>query len=394
VGIDRETLGPLGVHTQVIVYFPGRPEIDHDRLTRFLATCDESDDRLYVIQESEDLFIPEDPAAPREVPPMRGAAVAAGTFKMLLVYHDTPSPDETLENPQIPDGMREKLSSHQGFVIVSLMGGDDEPLVERGVVLLKVACGLMEQGALGFGMPDTGLAFTSEFMTALMMPMDDDDDDEAEGDGEAGDDERDGPPMDGQAMASMMRDVAKQAGVNLDDEMEALLEEIERHGDSDDDDEEDEESPEEEDEEDSAAEEESDTEEEDEDGEEDEEEAEQPRTFWDFLRHDYEPGALLANIVLGEVGGHQWLFTRGHAIYGLPDLAYQVRSDNEDMEEMAGHIRSAFVYMMENGPILTAGQTFGYDENALIGLHDPSPEDDWLDSPYGTLILRYEDDEK
>jgi len=87
--------------------------------------------------------------------------------------------------------------------------------------------------------------------------------------------------------------------------------------------------------------------------------------LWDALRKQGEPFWMLARIVRTESMGKPFLATCGYAFCGFPDLVWEC-TDEKDMRSVAEVFENGFHYMMENGPVISAGHTMGYDKNVAF----------------------------
>lgn len=117
----------------------------------------------------------------------------------------------------------------------------------------------------------------------------------------------------------------------------------------------------------------------------------QELSLWDSLRAEGMPPELLVSLVpVEDDQGRLWFLTRGYAHCELPELAYQA-NDIAEYEQIDGHLKNIFSYMMENGAVLEPGHTLGYDENALMRFRAPAEDEEFLESPYGTLVVTLEE---
>ncbi len=113
-------------------------------------------------------------------------------------------------------------------------------------------------------------------------------------------------------------------------------------------------------------------------------------SLWDSLREEGMPPELLVSVIpLEDERGQLWFVTQGHAQCELPELAYQARNISE-YEEIDGHFKNVFSYMMERGPGIAPGHTMGYDENAMMRFSGVPQDRPFLESAYGTLLVTLE----
>jgi hypothetical protein len=108
--------------------------------------------------------------------------------------------------------------------------------------------------------------------------------------------------------------------------------------------------------------------------------------LWLLLRDEQQPIDLLTLIGRVEVDGKRWLVTTGHQFFGLPDFAWQITS-KRDEENFEALFYSAFCYMLINGPVLNPGETFGYDETALVRFFEPTEEQKWLERGENKVLV-------
>mgnify|MGYP001095260310 CR=1 FL=1 len=123
----------------------------------------------------------------------------------------------------------------------------------------------------------------------------------------------------------------------------------------------------------------------------DEEDEEGERlSLWDSLRKDGLPPELLVSLIpVEDEYGQLWFVPRGHAQCELPELAFKADSLAR-YEEIDGHFKNIFSYMVQNGPVLQPGHTLGYDEHALMRFSEIPADREFLGSPYGTLLVTLE----
>lgn len=120
------------------------------------------------------------------------------------------------------------------------------------------------------------------------------------------------------------------------------------------------------------------------------EEEEERLSLWDSLRQDGLPPELLVSLIpVEDERGQLWFVTRGHAQCELPELAFQADTI-ASYEEVGGHFKVIFSYMIQNGPVLRPGHTLSYDEHALIRFSEVPDDREFLGSPYGTLLVTVE----
>ncbi len=82
-----------------------------------------------------------------------------------------------------------------------------------------------------------------------------------------------------------------------------------------------------------------------------------------------------------------WLVTKGHHIFDVPDLAYFVR-DNEDEVEIINHFVNIFYYLYEQDVFVTAGDTLEITQQGQYLKFAEVPEGaDFLMGPSGTLVI-------
>jgi hypothetical protein len=112
------------------------------------------------------------------------------------------------------------------------------------------------------------------------------------------------------------------------------------------------------------------------------EEGEDP--LWESLRVMGDPFEMLADIHLIDIDEGTYLATCGFAHCGLPDLIWECENE-KGASEMAETFRDIFHYMMENGPVIKAGDTVGFDDEGACrfsappeGFQLPYPSDEVL----------------
>src|SRR5262249_45455699 len=66
------------------------------------------------------------------------------------LVHNTPSPAAgMIRDAGLAEEVEKELLGHQSFALLTLVGGDDLPAVERTLLLYKLATGLCRQGGIG-----------------------------------------------------------------------------------------------------------------------------------------------------------------------------------------------------------------------------------------------------
>jgi hypothetical protein len=113
---------------------------------------------------------------------------------------------------------------------------------------------------------------------------------------------------------------------------------------------------------------------------------------WDLLRSEGRPAELLVGLVRLWVEGELWCLSRGHALFGLPELAYKARS-YEEAQELRPLFNNIFSYMFKHGPIMQAGPapagmipTAGHGS---LRFSLPTSQQTFLQAPHGTLIIHF-----
>lgn len=109
-----------------------------------------------------------------------------------------------------------------------------------------------------------------------------------------------------------------------------------------------------------------------------------PFSLWRSIREDGEPRQMLVDFGrVQALDGSDWFATRGFAFCGFPDLIYKV-STGENLEDVAAMFENGFAYLMQNGPVIQAGHTMGYDKNVAFRFENP-PAD--LKLPFTTYAM-------
>ncbi len=82
-----------------------------------------------------------------------------------------------------------------------------------------------------------------------------------------------------------------------------------------------------------------------------------------------------------------WLVTKGHHIFDVPDLAYFVR-ENENEVEIINHFANIFYYLFEQDVFVNAGDTLEIAQQGQYLKFAEVPEGaDFLMGPSGTLVI-------
>ena len=116
---------------------------------------------------------------------------------------------------------------------------------------------------------------------------------------------------------------------------------------------------------------------------------EPPASLWESLRDEGMPGELLVGFLPAEVDGQIWFLSAGHTLYNLPELAYRAE-DFSEIEDVDEHFKTIFYYLFENGPVIHAGQSLGYDDSLAFHFSELPPEHKNLEAPHGTLLVTIE----
>jgi Domain of unknown function (DUF4261) len=129
---------------QMDVYFERYPQLDLDQLASFVSGCEpDAAEACEVRQAGED--------QQNEQGLRVGAFIAAqGSMTIAALVHSTPSPaGDVIEHCGLPEKTRAELLGHGSWALLTLLGGDDLPPVDRTLFLYKVATGLCLQGGIG-----------------------------------------------------------------------------------------------------------------------------------------------------------------------------------------------------------------------------------------------------
>jgi hypothetical protein len=267
-----------GLPYQMDVYFDSYPALDLEALARFVDGCEPD---AFEPCEAREVG---DPKQPENAEGLRVGAfmVSQGSMYMAALVHSVPSPAaDMIRHSGLSPEARDSLLAHSSFVLLTQLGGEELPPVERLLFLYKVAAGLSQQGAIGVG----------NLFTGRVLP------------------------------GGLLRDLFEEP--LPDPEL----------------------------------------------------------TRWEILRTHGEPAELLVQLGPVELQGRRYLATCGYGHCGLPDLLWEYTNPQE-AEEVAQMFRNCFTYMMQNGPVIQAGHTMGYDENVAFRF-GKCPEG--VELPYSTL---------
>lgn len=267
---------------QMDVYFDAFPEVDAERLQRFIQETDPAEEEeceieCIPVQENE-----------RESLQVGGFTVSLGDLIVAALTHSMPSPAaEVIEYSKLQDDVKSRMSGHKAFALLTALGGEEYSPYEKQILLIKIAMGLCEQGALGASFLHTGLCLPGELLTD---------------------------------MAQANR---KLVAASRDD------------------------------------------------------------SLWLAIREDGQLRQMFAYYSLVDAAGCRWLVSRGFAFCGFPDLIAKV-TQPDDLDQMAKFYDLAFSYMMQNGPVIEAGDTMGYDEKVAIRFSEVPKN---LELPFPTFGL-------
>jgi hypothetical protein len=109
---------------------------------------------------------------------------------------------------------------------------------------------------------------------------------------------------------------------------------------------------------------------------------------WASLREQGIPAEPLIGFIEARVGDDAWFLSKGHALFGLPELAYQGPSAVQGVR-IESIFYNLFYYMYQIGPVLRPGHTMERAD-LLLRCSAPAAGQNVLDSPYGTLVLAVE----
>jgi hypothetical protein len=136
--------GDKSLPHQMDVYFERYPRLDLDQLARFVTGCEpDAAEPCEVRQAGED----QENAQGLRV----GSFIAAqGSMTVAALVHSVPSPArDVIRHSTLPEKTRAELLAHGAWSLLTLLGGDDLPPVDRTLFLYKVATGLCLQGGIG-----------------------------------------------------------------------------------------------------------------------------------------------------------------------------------------------------------------------------------------------------
>lgn len=126
-----------------------------------------------------------------------------------------------------------------------------------------------------------------------------------------------------------------------------------------------------------------------EDLDEEPDEDDQEVTLWESLRGEGLPGELLVGFLPADIEGQIWCLSVGHAMFGLPELAYRA-DDLSEVEEVEEHFRNIFSFLFENGPVISPGHTMGYEGAMAFHFHELPPDCKNMEAATGTLLVTIE----
>lgn len=108
---------------------------------------------------------------------------------------------------------------------------------------------------------------------------------------------------------------------------------------------------------------------------------------WESLRTEGIPAELVIGFVKTEVEGQLWFLSKGHFLFGLPELAFKAQNHSQ-AEDLCNIFKNVFYYLFENGPIIRADDTMEIKDGILLRFTAPSPKQKFLESPTGMLVVR------
>lgn len=273
-------------------------------------------------------------------------SVRLGDMQVAGIVHASTMPEEimrsTVEVMALPDSDKQAAATHKAYALITCLGGEEYHPVEPMVLLLKIAMTLCEQGAMG----------AANEQSAMYLPAD---------------------ILVNTAQAARLVDAEVTFDRGESDLQSDNGSSLHTH----------------EEEEEAWHEEEDEEEEDEEDEEEEEEDEEEPLTLWDSVRFGGDPYYLLANVLPIEREGKLYFASIGHSQFDLPELLAAAQSYDE-----YGHVRQVFEdvfsFMMANGPVISANETMGYDDQTTIHFSELPEELAELQGDSGRLMVGFE----
>ncbi|MBI1831175.1 MAG: DUF4261 domain-containing protein [Planctomycetes bacterium] len=136
---------------QTEVYFATFPELDYTALARFVDACEPGQAEPCEIHEVGD--------DEEEDSSIRVDAFAAfvGGMTIGTLIHSFPTKGiELIRRASMAPALRDEILKHEAYALLTLVGGDDLPAIDRTLFMYKMAAGMCMQGAVGIGNIHTG----------------------------------------------------------------------------------------------------------------------------------------------------------------------------------------------------------------------------------------------
>jgi hypothetical protein len=151
---------------QMDVYFETTPEINAKQLEDSVNALEPDQEACSVTvagaAELGDI-------TPQEGVTITGFMVKQGGMGVMGLVHSVPSPGvDVIGASHLNDEQKQLLMAHRSFALLTLLGSEEADPREKLIFLYKIGAGLCSQGALGLGLPHSGVCIPGPFFLELI----------------------------------------------------------------------------------------------------------------------------------------------------------------------------------------------------------------------------------
>lgn len=151
-----------GLPVEIEVYFPTFPTLDLGRLALFVDQCEPGNQEKTEVAPVEDVD-PNEPGIQTT-----GFVASLGDMNIGVIVQNAPSPNmELIQLGAVTEEVKQVLARHQAVASLTVVGGEDEPPIERLLFAYKVVAGLCMQGAIGMSNLHTERVLPAEVLHEL-----------------------------------------------------------------------------------------------------------------------------------------------------------------------------------------------------------------------------------
>ncbi len=151
---------------QMDVYFESMPEVDAKQLENFVNALESDQEECSVTAvDAAEL----EGITPSEGITITGFMATQGGMGVMGLVHSVPSPGvDVIGASHLNDEPKQRLMAHRSFALLTVLGSEEADPREKLIFLYKVGAGLCSQGALGLGLPHSGVCIPGPFLLELI----------------------------------------------------------------------------------------------------------------------------------------------------------------------------------------------------------------------------------